>query len=824
MQSQELAPPPEPQLQGLTESEVAARRSQGLTNGLPVKTSRTYLQIIGENVFTPTNNILFVLGLALVLLGQVSDAVVSVTVVLLNVVVSVIQEVRAKRMLDQITLLNRPTTTVMRDGRQRTIDAQEVVVGDVLQVRSGDQIVVDGPILETQRIDVDESLLTGESDLVAKRKGDHLYSGSFCVTGSALYQAEKVGAQSVAYELAAGARAFRRIYTPLQREINLAIRVMLLLALFFELLLLLGAMASQLPTIETLRMAVVIIGLVPNGLFLSISVAYALGAVRIAGQGALVQQANSVESLSNVDVLCMDKTGTLTTNALQLEHLHPLGIEETELRRLLGDYVASGSVGNTTSAAIGKACPGQARHVREELSFSSAYKWSGLVIDDEAMRGTYILGAVEILAPALRAGSDLQAIVEQESTQGLRVLLFTFLPELVVLRNAADKPTLPHGLIPLGIISLSDELRPQARETLRQLSEAGIRFKVISGDNPQTVAALVKQMGLSNNISAVSGLDLATMDAADFAARAADATVFGRITPQQKEQLVDALHKQGHHVAMIGDGVNDVLSLKKADLGIAMQSGSQATRSVADIVLLHDSFASLPSAFREGQRIRNGMQDILKLYLTRIFYFVVLLIGAAVVGGFPFEPKQASILVLLTVGIPTFLLAAWAQPHTAEKNELRSLWHFVLPAASILGLVGLLLYFSQYVLVDPLVLLHLHPVPSAVEARSAEDAQTALTIFATFCGIALILFVEPPTSFWVGGNELRGDKRISYLALAMCIASVLLFSLPPSRSLFDLTLLDRTDYLVIAVCVVIWLFVVRWIWRGRILERFLALD
>jgi len=555
-------------------------------------------------------------------------------------------------------------------------------VGDVLQVRPGDQIVVDGPILQTHRLDVNESLLTGESDLVAKQQGDRLYSGSFCVNGSALYQAEKVGRQSVAYELTAGARAFRRIYTPLQRNINLVIRVMLLLALFFELLLLLGALVNQLPTVETFKMAVVIIGLVPNGLFLAISVAYALGAVRVAGQGALLQQANSVESLNHVDVLCMDKTGTLTTNALRLARLHPLSSEESELRRLLGDYVASGSVGNTTSAAIGTACPGQARHVREEVPFSSAYKWSGLVMDDEAMQGTYILGAVEILAPALRAGSELPAIVGQESMQGLRVLLFTSFPERVALRNAADTPTLPQGLMPLGLISLSDELRAQARETLRQLGEAGIQFKVISGDNPQTVTALVKQMGLSNDIRAVSGLDLATMDAEHFAATAADATVFGRITPQQKERLVEVLHKQGHYVALIGDGVNEVLSLKKADLGIAMQSGSQATRSVADIVLLGDSFVSLPSAFREGRRIRNGMQDIFKLFLTRVFYFVVLMVGTAVVGGFPFDPKQSSVLVLLTVGLPSFMLAAWAQPRPLEKDARRSLWHVVLPAAS----------------------------------------------------------------------------------------------------------------------------------------------
>src|SRR2546427_1696332 len=450
MQPQQLTETAVSTLRGLSQEEAATRRAQRLGNIMPVKSSRSYAQIVRENVFNPINDLLYVLGIALVALGRVSDALVSVGVVLLNVAVSVIQEVRAKRVLDQIALLTRPRTTVIRTGQEQSVDPGDIVKGDVLLVRPGDQIVVDGPVLSTERVDVDESLLTGESDLIEKRPGDQLYSGSFCVNGSAFYQAEKVGAQSVAYGLAAGARAFRRVYTPLQREINLVIRVLLLFALFFELLLLLGALARQIPTVETLKMAVVIIGLVPNGLFLSISVAYALGAVRIAGQGALVQQANSVESLSNVDVLCMDKTGTLTTNALRLERAHPLGIEESELRRLLGDYVASGSVGNTTSAAIGAACPGQAHHVREELPFSSAYKWSGLVMDDEAVRGTYILGAVEILAPALRAGSDLQAMVEQESAQGLRVLLFTSVPELVPLRNADDQPTLPHGLIPLG--------------------------------------------------------------------------------------------------------------------------------------------------------------------------------------------------------------------------------------------------------------------------------------------------------------------------------------------------------------------------------------
>src|SRR5437764_3854231 len=346
-------------LSGLSEKEVVARRAQGLGNVMPVKTSRSYAQIVRENIFNPLNTLLYVLGIALILLGKVSDALISVGVVVLNVTVSVIQEVRAKRTLDHIALLTRPRTTVIRAGQEQSVDPGDIVVGDVLLVRPGDQIVVDGPVLSTERVDVDESLLTGESDVIEKRPGDQLYAGSFCVNGSAFYQAEKVGAQSVAYGLAAGARAFRRVYTPLQREINLVIRVILLVAVFLEFLMVLSALTNTITFVEFLHRCVVIAGIVPIGLILAITVAYTLGAVRIVRQGALVQQSNAVESLSNVDVLCMDKTGTLTTNDLELIAVYPLqGKDEAELRRLLGDLVASGSCRNGTGEAMGASCAG----------------------------------------------------------------------------------------------------------------------------------------------------------------------------------------------------------------------------------------------------------------------------------------------------------------------------------------------------------------------------------------------------------------------------------------------------------------------------------
>jgi cation-transporting P-type ATPase E len=835
MQTQQFSHISEAPLAGLSEKEVAARRAQGLGNVMPIKTSRSYVQIVRENIFNPLNTLLYALGITLILLGKVSDALISVGVVVLNVTVSVIQEVKAKRTLDQISLLTRPKTTVIRAGKEQSIDPGDIVVGDVLVVRPGDQIVVDGPILSTDRLDVDESLLTGESELIEKRNGDLVYSGSFCVSGSAYYQAEKVGSQCVAYELTAGARAFRRIYTPLQREIFLTIRVIVLAAIFLELLMVLSTLTNTITFVEFIQRSVVIVGIVPIGLLLAITVSYTLGAVRIARKGALIQQANAIESLSNVNVLCMDKTGTLTTNTLELSDVYPLnGKEVSELRQNLGDFVASSTVGNATSEAIGVACSGQQRQVQEEIPFSSAYKWSGLALDDKVMFGVYILGAVEMLEPSLTNldHEQLHALVRDTSEKGLRVLLFASIPELVPLRDSNDQPILPSGLIPLGLVILRDQLRPDAQETLTSFTEAGIQFKIISGDNPQTVAALAKQVGL-HDVTAISGLELAKMDSAQFSQAAIDFTIFGRITPQQKEQLVQTLRDRGRYVAMTGDGVNDVLSLKKANLGIAMESGSQATRNVADIVLLKDSFSSLPHAFREGQRIRHGMQDILCLFLSRVLYIALLIMMILMIGEFPLVPKQVSILALLTVGVPTLVMAIWDYPQSSIEQGLgRSLWQFVLPATITVSSMALFVYLGEYY-----VTLGVKLIPyiegykqqlseaatlaaSIVPARAA--AQTSLTTFTVLCGIMLLLFIEPPSKFWVGGHKLRGDKRFILLALAMFAAYVLLLAIPPLRNLFDLTWLGFFNYLLIGLLVVVWIFVVRWFWRSHLLDRFLG--
>ncbi len=797
-------------IQGLSADKVLERRACGQGNNVRLQTSRSYAEILRQNAFTFINSVLFTLGVVLILLGRTGDAIVTAGLVLMNVVVGVVQEGRAKRTLDQIALLTRPQATVVREGQEHTVDPAEIVLGDVLAARPGDQIVVDGQVVGDGRMDVDESLLTGESDLIPKRAGDPVYSGSFCVTGSAMYEAQKVGIESVANQLTAGARSFKQVKTPLQKNIDFVIRILVFLATQLGILLALSFALKGVSIVESVQVAAVLASLVPQGLFAMITIAYAMGAVRIAGQGALVQQANAVESLSNVTVLCLDKTGTLTSNRIRLHALHALGapgVSEDELRRVLGDFVRSAASMNRTAEAIAEACNGQARPAVGEAPFSSAHKWSALAFDQGALRGTYVLGAPEMLRPSVQTSTDLDPQIQAWTEQGLRVLLFAYRPEILPLRDANDQLHLPASLIPLGLLSFGDELRPEAQNTLARFAEAGIRLKIISGDNPHTVAALARQAGLGPDIQVVSGLELAGMDAAQMAQAAAETTIFGRITPQQKQELVRLLSENGQYVAMIGDGVNDVLSLKQAHVGIAMQSGSQATRGVADIVLLNDSFAALPAAFREGQRIVNGMQDIVRLFLTRTFYVTLLILGAAIVGlAFPITPKHNSVLALLTVGIPTLLLALWARPSTPPKSLLRAVSHFVFPAAFTVFVAALAVYVAYLQATDDM-----------------ELARTALTTVTVLCGLVLIPFVEPPNKFWVGGDELSGDRRPFWLALAMLALYGWIMARPTLRESFELTPLHPLDLAIIGGVVVLWALALRFAWRRHLFERWLGM-
>ncbi|MGL5879103.1 MAG: HAD-IC family P-type ATPase [Xenococcaceae cyanobacterium] len=823
---------------GLTEKEVNERRAAGKINNVALTTSRSYRQILQENLLSFINLVFLTIGVVMVLLKSYSDAFLVVVVVFSGVLLSVIQEIWAKRKLDRIALLNRPKATVIRDGKEIEIEPRDIVLDDSIAVRAGDSILVDGEMVGDGRIEVDESLLTGESDLIFKVKGDSVYSGTICVSGSGYFEARKVGADTVAYKLVTGARAFRQVYTPLQQEINLVMRILLLIACFLWILIGISYLSRSYSFAEIVQHAAVVAGLVPSGLLIAITLAYGTGAVRMLGENILIQQANAVESLSNVNVLCLDKTGTLTTSQIELNAIFPiansfdpdiLDAQET-LRQKLGDYATNTTTLNYTVEAIAASCPGRKRKVRAEIPFASSRKWSAIAygseqssiaIEDNSQAGIYVLGAPEMLCASLSLTEEMQQCIYRGTQLGLRVLLFAYTKELDSLEEL-QKSVLPSNLTPLAILYFSNQLRDNVRETLSSFAEAGIELKIISGDNPETVTAIALQAGFTSELRSVSGLELAVMDEAKLAATAASANIFGRITPEQKAKLVKILRQQGHYVAIIGDGVNDVLALKVANLGISMQSGSKATRAVADIILLKDSFSALPHAFLEGQRIRNGIRDSLALFIVRVFCVALLIFASAMVTDvFPFLNKQSALLAIFGVGLPTIVLPLWARSGEEQKysSMVRSLLHFTVPATLSMTIVSLLVYLLYLVR----AILDLSPEQNFSQVDYALP-RTALVIILVLCHLFLLLFLKPPTRFWVGGESLSGDKRYAIAALVLFVIFLVTIKFPPSRNFFQLALLSWFDILFLVLVAVEWCLILRVIWRTKFFDRFLGVD
>jgi cation-transporting ATPase E len=834
-------------VQGLTQQEVRARQQRGESNAASFRSSRSYWDIIRANLFNFFNNILFAIGIALIALGQYNDAFTSVGQGLVNALIGTAQEINAKRKLDKIALLTRTKVRVLRDGHEQAIDPAELVKGDVVHVQAGDQIVVDGRVVGAGRLEMDESLLTGEPDLVPKQDGDTLLSGSFCVTGDAYYQAEKVGAESFANQLTETVRAFQAVKTPLQQQITFAVRLVTFVVALMSGVILLQAVLENFPLIRIVQISAVLSGQVPYGLFFLIALAYAVGAAGIAKRGALVQQTNAVESLSNVNVLCMDKTGTLTANRLLFHSVQPLAnVDQATLRQRLGTFARSASTSNTTSEALAAALPAEPQAPIDEIPFASARKWSALAFASGPERGVYALGAVEMLAPFLQpdmlaANGELARQVTEWSNRGLRVLLLASNPDATTLHDANGEPDLP-PLTPLGLVALTDELRPQAKETIAAFTKLGIQLKIISGDNPQTVAALAKQAGLPANLHTATGAELARLSPAEFDQVAADTTVFGRIAPEQKEQIVASLIRQGHYVAMMGDGVNDALSLKKAKLGIAMESGSNVTRNVADMILLNDSFAALLPALTEGKRIVGGLSISLYLFLARVVTSMLMIIAIRMIGlGFPYEPSQVA-LTLFTVGIPTLLLTWWARPETPGPDLLGRLLRFVLPAAIVTTIFGVGIYTFFYTLIENGFQTTAIP-PEAVaswEAYTGLDyqtdaanfgtaaativAQTALSTFVSLAAFGLILFLEPPFRFFSGWAPVSPDKRPALLALALAIIYVFVLYIRPMANYFGLVTPGGPEPQVMLITLPLWFLSLRMIWRAKLFDRLLTVE
>jgi cation-transporting P-type ATPase E len=814
---------------GLTQDEVLRRRAAGQGNNVKIKTSRSYWEIFQENLISFINIVFFSLSAIMIALRRYSDAILVAVVILSGVVIGIVQEIWAKRKLDEIALLQRPTASVIREGKELEITPDELVLGDIMVLRSGDQILVDGVVFGEGKVEVDESLLTGESDLIVKIQGDQVFSGTLCVSGMAYFEATQVGAQTVAYKLITGARSFRKVLTPLQREINFVIRALLLVSCFLWLLVGISFFSRTYSFADIVQHAAVVAGLVPAGLLIAITVAYGTGAVRMLGQDVLIQQANAVESLSHVDVLCVDKTGTLTANQINLQTIHPIGSSETQLREILGDYAHNTTAPNRTSEALAIGCPGRTHSVLAEIPFSSARKWSAIALansdqnsSQNSSQTAYVLGAPEMLEGAIEYTAEMRSVLNEGTEQGLRVLIFG---QAAGVDWMGEETLVLPLLKPLAILYFSDQLRTNVAETLSQFRTAGVELKVISGDNPDTVASLARQAGLAidGELSVVSGLELAQMSDAEFHQAALSHTIFGRITPEQKAALVKALRDQKRYVAMIGDGVNDVLSLKQANLGIAMESGSKATRSVADIVLLKDSFASLPQALLEGQRIHNGIRDSLALFLVRIACVTMLIFAIAMVtDSFPLLNKQSAMLALYGVGLPTAAFPLWATPGVVQKRRslMRSLLHFVVPATITMTIVALFIYllFLMRAILD---------LPPGARLSSADYAlpRTALVTVLVFCHLFLLPFLKPPTRFFTGGGEpICRDWRYTISAIVLAGLTLITLVVPVLRDFYELATLSGTDIAFLLAVALEWAFILRALWRSRFFDHFLGID
>jgi cation-transporting P-type ATPase E len=728
---------------------------------------------------------------------------------------------------------------VVRDGVEVELAPDAVVRGDVLRVRAGDQIVVDGPLLHGGPVEADESLLTGESDPVAKQSGDDLRSGSVCVAGDGHQLARDVGATSYAGRLTADARRTTTDSTPLQRRIGFVVRLVMVLTVLMSGAILAQALLEGFTLVRIVQITAVLSGLVPYGLFFLIAVAYTTGAARIAGSGALVQQVNAVESVSNVDVVCTDKTGTLTTGRLTVKEIEPLAdasSAESAPEVTLAAFTAAVTVPNLTSAAIASALPAPHRPwtVRDEVPFASSLRWSGLATDT----GVWVLGAPEALAPRLRRPVPADAVADRVAL-GLRVLVLAHAVDPTSgLRDDSGRPALP-VLEPVAVVALADELRPDVAETIVRFRSDGVTLKVLSGDNPHTVAALAAQAGLDVG-EPVAGTTLDDLDDAALDRLVARTVVFGRVAPEHKERIVASLRRQGRYVAMIGDGVNDARALKAAHVGVAMRSGSAVTRDVADILLVDDSFAALLPAQREGRRIINGIATSMYVFLARVATQGVVILAVTMLGlGFPYSPTQVG-LTLFTVGVPTLFLTFWARPTPPDPHLLGNLARFTIPAAIITGGFATAVYAYLYESVTRFIGSGRTPaeVISDFEsytglaytdadfaaAAATIGAQTGLSTFICLASFVLILFLAPPVRFFAAWTSPVADRRPTILVAALLTTFCAVLFVPVLYTYFGLTAGNSFVFGVVGIAVVVWFAALSAAYRFRLLDRLLGLE
>jgi cation-transporting P-type ATPase E len=733
------------------------------------RTSRSYRDIVWSNTFTVFNLILGGLLVVILAFGNWRDGLFG-GVIVANTLIGIVQEVRAKRTLDRLALLVAPRGRVIRDGATIELLPEDIVIGDLFTLEPGDQVVADGTVTGSRGLAVDESILTGESEPVTKHAGDTVLSGSFCVMGSGTVNVRAVGADSFAERLAAEARGTRMQLSPLQLDINRILRVTVIGMVPLAIALIISLVVRRADLVTGAHTVVAaLVPLVPEGLVLLTSLTFAVAAVRLARLGALAQRINAVESLAAVDVVCVDKTGTLTDNRLSVVAFEAVDSEQDdELREIVGVFAASVGDRNATVRALRDAVPSEARVPSAEVPFASVNKWSAVSLPQV---GTIVVGAPDVLARhGVILGPALQRRIDHHAQLRHRVVL------VAVGDGSLGDGAVPAGLRPLGAVALGEGLRADAIDTVAYLQQHGTALKVISGDGLVTVQAVAAACGVTNADRGICGDDLPT-DPAKLERCVDQTVVFARITPEQKRDLVRALTRCGRYVAMIGDGVNDVLALKEARLAIAMGSGSQIAKGVSDIVLLRGGFGTVPAAIEEGRRIIRNTHRVAKLFVTKTVYAAVLLatIGLAPIA-FPFLPRHLTLTASLTIGIPAFFLALAPSTGPVRRERfIRDLLRFTVPAGIIVAAAIVAAYLAVRGPLD----------------QSIMAGRTAAVIVATMMGLALVVGIE---------RETRGGVRgwvwamIGGFGLAFTIGLML----RPLRTFFAVALPTAGAWAVVA--------------------------
>jgi cation-transporting ATPase E len=768
---------------GLTAAEVAERTRRGLVNRTPSSAWRDYTRIVARNVFTLFNALVTPAAIALFALQKYQGALAVSGMAIVNTVIGLAQEIKAKIHLDKLAILVETRARVRRDGQDCEIPAGDVVLDDLVLLAAGDTIVADGTLIEAQYLEVDEALLTGESDPVRREPGQQVLSGSFCVAGQGSYRALRVGPQAFAQSTSTQARAYRYAPSPLTGIINLLIQLLTYTAVGLCLIYLVLFWADRVLEAAMVQdMAATITSMVPQGLVLTATISFTLGAIRMSMRGALVQRLNAVESMAAIDVLCTDKTGTLTTNQLRLDHVTPVGtVDHSEGERLLRLF-ASASIdrGSKSILALKSALGEQQVELLDQLPFKSQNRYSAVRVRDGAMERILVLGACEALRPYLsRENSSWETIWRQELPTGLRLLLFAEAEQLRKLEASLE------GLVlrPILLVALSDELRTEAPRVLELLAGEGIAVKILSGDNPETVRATVSRLNLNvARATVVSGDELKT--SSDPAKLLAGHSVFGRVAPGQKVEIVQHLQRHGHKVAMIGDGVNDVLPIKRADLGIAMGSGSQAAKTVAGVVLENDNFALLPEVLEEGRTIVRNLRRSAKLFLVKNVYSLLLILAYACgwLGvPFPYVPQQVTLLNWLVIGLPALAITLSHERSTAATKPrfLREVGWFALRTGVVTALGGLAVLIW------------------AVHVWNC-DLQTQRTLLLS------VLILVGLVTLWRALRDgepqpLVGDRRFLWLGAAAVPTYLLSMYVPLTAAFFQLTPLGVAEWLLVLV-------------------------